>query len=845
MATFHVVGCDIFAAKKIMEKQINQMAVKYSSLIGGAGEGGKWERTLDKIFSPGCYFVEIAHADDSVGLPVEYCGEEHYIVGNLVVTDSGTQGPRQNNRMTGQVLIFTGRGSGETKICLRTYSGGAWGKWSELSRAGANKEITSTDDLVAAVQALVEDVDVLKGAGEGSVAAAVDKAFSSAVERINLNAQKIADIVAGNNIPAVAYDVYSLQGKSDVAEFAKRTVAGRASVQSGVATLKQIGGNAVKNLVDGTFAQGWQTISSGDAITLSGDCAVIKAGYAGSGVKCDLSTYPKHFYYCKALVFNLSGTSCLSLGDTELQLRKERGWEFVSWIGNLSGSLLEFTAVGGAAEFIVSGLLLVDLTEMYGSGFEPTAAECKAIYAHTGALKKGLTFAQPLCFGSVGYNQCDASKALINKTISGGAIGDGANYVVPFPCVPCAVGTGENNGYVISTGVNDYWSENSVKAVYYSPFNPVERVGNLYLEQLTPQLCTHCTGEHSVYVPSCPGYLLVETTSLNNICAHLVWSGDVDFRKYEKYKEAEINLPEIAAMSEWGLAGVSGYQGCICDTIDLENKKYIKRVGRVSLKSLSFYKNVVANLNWYAWKNADKVVYTNYTDGDLKNFVSQGSNVDVREGAGILFNKWGNISSVVTDTQNSNKVLSITINGVVYERDAVKDEFFGWFSCTKTVEMYLPANTQTLMSYVYSPIFSKDAAGYRALYTTGFNHCVSLDKNWSDSVSVSIYVRCDECTTGAEFESYIKSLPDEDAMLYYVLPEPEIYDISGDMAASIFASDYGTEEFVGSEIPLRENKIFYMRSLSNELRNLLDRLYAKYGTTDPVEVADRIASASA
>lgn len=827
-----------------MGKQINQMAVKYSSLIGGSGEGVKWERTLDKIFSPGCYFVEITHADDSVGLPVEYCGEEHYIVGNLVVTDSGTQGPRQNNRMTGQVLIFTGRGSGETKICLRTYSGGAWGKWSELSRAGANKEITSTDDLVAAVQALVEDVDVLKGEGEGSVAAAVNKAFSSAVERINVNAQKITDIVVGNNIPAVAYDVFSLQGKSDVAEFAKRTVAGRASVQSGVATLKQIGGNTVKNLVDGTFSQGWQAVSSSDAITLSGDCAVIKAGYAGTGVKCDVITYPNHFYYCKALVFNLSGTSCLSLGDTELQLRKERGWEFVSWIGNLSGASVKLTAVGSASEFIVSGLLLVDLTEMYGSGFEPTAAECKAIYAHTGSLKKGLTFAQPLRFGSVGYNQCDASKALINKTISGGTIGDGANYIVPFPCVPCAVGTGENNGYVISTGVNDYWSESSVKAVYYTPFNPAERVGNLYLEQLTPQLCTHCTGEHSVYVPSCPGYLLVETTSLNNICAHLVWSGDVDFRKYEKYKEAEINLPEIAAMSEWGLAGVSGWQGYICDTIDLENKKYIKRVGRVSLKNLAFYKNVVANMNWYAWKNADKVVYTNYTDGDLKSLVEQGTIVDVRNGAGTVYQKVGKVGDITTDVQSPQTVVSITIDGVVYSKYAEMDEFFNWYSCTKAIEMYSPANTQTQMSYIYSSIFTKDATGYRALYTTGYGRCISLDSNSTSNTSTVIYLRCDECTSLVEFNSYIKSLPDEDAMLYYVLPEPEVYDISGEIASSFVASDYGTEEFVGSEVPLRENKVFYMRSLSNELRNLLDRLYAKYGTTDPVEVADRIASAS-
>ena len=227
IATCTRVLGDIFAAKKIMSKQINQMAVKYRSLVGGVDEGVKGERSLDKIFSPGCYFVEINHVDDSVGLPVEFCSEEHYIVGNLVVTDSGTLGPKQNNRMTGQVLIFTGRKTGDTKICLRTYVSGAWGKWSELSKAGARNEIGSTDELVAAVEALIDDVDALKGVGEGSISAMVSSALETVSERINLNAQKITDIMTGSAVAAVAYDVYSLQGKSDKCSFAKRTVAGR------------------------------------------------------------------------------------------------------------------------------------------------------------------------------------------------------------------------------------------------------------------------------------------------------------------------------------------------------------------------------------------------------------------------------------------------------------------------------------------------------------------------------------------------------------------------------------------------------------------------------------------
>ena len=91
-----------------MNEQKKQMAVKYSSLLG-ENRGDKWESSLDTIFSPGCYFVEIDCCDASLGLPAVDCSDEHYIVGNLVVTDSGTNGPKQNNRLTGQVLTFTSR----------------------------------------------------------------------------------------------------------------------------------------------------------------------------------------------------------------------------------------------------------------------------------------------------------------------------------------------------------------------------------------------------------------------------------------------------------------------------------------------------------------------------------------------------------------------------------------------------------------------------------------------------------------------------------------------------------------------------------------------------------------
>ena len=61
------------------------------------------------------------------------------------------------------------------------------------------------------------------------------------------------------------------------------------------------------------------------------------------------------------------------------------------------------------------------------------------------------------------------------------------------------------------------------------------------------------------------------------------------------------------------------------------------------------------------------------------------------------------------------------------------------------------------------------------------------------------------------------------------------------LAPAYVASDYGTEEFEGTTVPLQNNKLFYMRSLVGELRNFLDRLYSSLATTDASIVADRLA----
>ena len=193
LATLSRLVALIFAPKKIMSNQVKEMAVRLKPLLNEGDVGCKWESSLDKIFSPGNYVVEIDHTGSNVGLPVEFCGAEHYIVGNLVVTDSGTAGPKQHDRVIGQSLTFTTRESKATKVYTRTYANGRWGEWHSLIEAGAFDKITTTDELISIVAAISNDVNTLKGAGDGSIAAVV----GAAVEKGRTLAKRDLFIAAG------------------------------------------------------------------------------------------------------------------------------------------------------------------------------------------------------------------------------------------------------------------------------------------------------------------------------------------------------------------------------------------------------------------------------------------------------------------------------------------------------------------------------------------------------------------------------------------------------------------------------------------------------------------------
>lgn len=140
-----------------MEKKRKQLPVKYKLQGTSNASDYLWELSLDLILSPGCYAVEIEHTGSDVGLPFDFCGQKHYIAATLIVTDNGTRGRVQKNRLTGQVLVVTLQNSLETEIFARTHADGVWSQWRSLALTGMYNNISTTDELLATVDSLVNE----------------------------------------------------------------------------------------------------------------------------------------------------------------------------------------------------------------------------------------------------------------------------------------------------------------------------------------------------------------------------------------------------------------------------------------------------------------------------------------------------------------------------------------------------------------------------------------------------------------------------------------------------------------------------------------------------------------
>lgn len=466
-------------------------------------------------------------------------------------------------------------------------------------------------------------------------------------ERIN---KEVEDIVDGDTIVGQAREVYSRQGKTVTDSFLTRTTAGSGTIGDGVATLKSVGGNIVKNLVNGTFASGWEAPFANTSFAVTNGLVTFSSKSADGKGRFRYKTpsgISGHIYYQKAYIkcsiapndnevrFGVMNSVAIVYGPAVIYAKPTTEWQLLSVRYKTPDSSdygevnIYDTRKENQGEINAYKYLYIDLTEMFGAGKEPTKEECDRLFGTMDALPKGLTIANPTEFKSTGFNQFNPSFVKEGKSIVDNAIVDGDKKLAIIPCLPCKVGTGENNGYCVHGEFGE-----DIK-VYLTPLNPMEVEGELYMHELTKDATT------DTYVPQIKGYMLVEVPTTTNLCCHFLWGEDRDKHDYEPYHESKIKIPVIPQMSEQGLAGIQSTDTLVCDEIDFERGVYVKRIGCVDLGSLSWvYAESIKQFQAYLYLRAlrgNNIIVDRYTAIPLDRSTGTNKTIFAHPSVGIIY----------------------------------------------------------------------------------------------------------------------------------------------------------------------------------------------------------------
>ena len=129
-----------------MEK--NNSTTSYQQLTGGSGNQWHHASGLNDMFVTGCYKVRLSHSDaEALGIEVDKCGADHYIIGYLFVTESGTDDKLQHDRTVGQTLILTDcNGKSQqrfTRTCRFGKQGASWNAWERYPDTAELKQLAT------------------------------------------------------------------------------------------------------------------------------------------------------------------------------------------------------------------------------------------------------------------------------------------------------------------------------------------------------------------------------------------------------------------------------------------------------------------------------------------------------------------------------------------------------------------------------------------------------------------------------------------------------------------------------------------------------------------------------
>lgn len=518
----------------------------------------------------------------------------------VVINDYAMGEPRRVSQFLYGLSKFDGSVAYQSRVW--DDSKDKWGDWEILNREEIVAMISA--EVVKIVDGAPGTFDTLKeiaawieqhGGDAAEMVAAIErntKSIAEETERAVLAEDELRTAAVkekealknGDTIVGLAREIYSRTGKTEKATFLQRTTAGGTSISDGVASVKQIGGNIVKNLFDINVVSGRQAV-----LTKKDSLVIVKSNIESGyyGIYYGFGQFVTgHSYYTSCVINSpQEGPARIFIGVDSQKYTIDKGYNYISAIKQWRDAayvIIEATAKSASDMSVMYKPILIDLTEMYGAGSEPTKEECDKMFGTMPALPQGITIAQPTGLKSTGYNQWNPQNIIEDTYINDNALEDNsARDIAVVECVPCAVGAGENNGYVIGYGEGDTWSDEGIE-VYFSPLNPMGTEDELYLDKLEKD------STYGTYVPMANGYLLVVTPTTDKLCAHLHWSGDRARNDYEEYIESNVAIPAIPQMSEYGLAGISSSGTMAQDTIDLERMIYTKRIGTLDLGTLYF-----------------------------------------------------------------------------------------------------------------------------------------------------------------------------------------------------------------------------------------------------------------
>ena len=213
--------------------------------------------------------------------------------------------------------------------------------------------------------------------------------------------------------------------------------------------------------------------------------------------------------------------------------------------------------------------------------------------------------AHPVGMYTIGMNQFnldDPNMYFANHTINtnGDITAENGKYVVFFRCLG-------NNTYTIYNTIGN----STIRVCYYAEEPSTSTTGMTILSEVTTTTPTETvvTNTNNVkhYTPSANGYLVIATSDIENLCAHLTWTGNAD-TVYETYWEHEIEFRYIDEhgniITDYGLPAVNS---TYYDEVDLTRYEYYKRVGRIENTAANM--TMVQNLGVPYIYDADYIYY--------------------------------------------------------------------------------------------------------------------------------------------------------------------------------------------------------------------------------------------